>query len=406
MTAALLAASLVVAYGQTTATPPSASTTAAPSSDYELKDGESKCSCEPGWNGECTHGDDGKKYQVCAYAHECAESDNKTFSFCIPKGNIVCYRYQYLGTDGKIVDAQSHHPSKSCCDSNACSSRQTCVEMISGSDPFFYDYDDNGEAGGMAMQIFSPEEVARNLWKDKKDKDFQNKPKKCIDRVFDTTQITKQYVAPAVSMVVILIAIVFVLNKPSEKFKLLPLFVLGLSFFLTLSEGWTFALFTALVAVFTFLTSTAHQGKLVLFLLAYVWIYFGGSTLFASQYSLAIPKNLFLYSSFSSLTELETTCNTYFLNYFSLLDDAAWDTDETYTTYGLCGRWWIGVLVIIAYFHACGLLLMVAVNVFSFLDPFWSESLPQKMSKLGLRGPTRSTAVVDKVPEEALPEEA
>ena len=80
-------------------------------------------------------------------------------------------------------------------------------------------------------------------------------------------------------------------------------------------------------------------------------------------------KNYFLHATFKSITDLEDSCNAYFGSYFSLLDDSAWDTDETYTTYGLCGRWWIGFLISIAYFQTFALLLMVGLKVLSFLDP-------------------------------------
>jgi len=160
---------------------------------------------------------------------------------------------------------------------------------------------------------------------------------------------------------------------------------------------------TALVVVATVSTSTAHQGKLVLFLLAYVWLYFGGTTpevapaTLLAYKPLATPKNYFLHASDHSLLALEASCNAYFLDYFSLHDDAAWDTDVTYTTSGLCSRWWIGFLLIIAYVQACALLLMVALKVLSFLDP--NLVLPMKMPEL------KTGVVAEKAPaEEAIAE--
>ena len=60
------------------------------------------------------------------------------------------------------------------------------------------------------------------------------------------------------------------------------------SFFLALSEAWIFALFTAFVAVATTSTSAEHQGKLVLFLLAFVWLYFAFSLGYLFQLALEI----------------------------------------------------------------------------------------------------------------------
>merc|ERR1711937_32827 len=213
------------------------------------------------------------------------------------------------------------------------------------------------------------------------------------DKVFDATQRTKQYVVPLFSVVVILIAIIHVFDN-SQQGKLLPLLVLGASFFLTTSQCWSFELLTALVVVATVSTSTAQQGKLVLFLLAYVWLYFGGmnvifgifdgSMFSGSLVTLNLEKNYFLLANVKSVPDLATSCSTYFDNYFDLDDRAHWKSDEQHTTSGRCSRGWISFLLTIAYFQAYALLLMVTFKVLSYLD-----ALPGKMMKCPMKCPTR-----------------
>jgi len=185
---------------------------------------------------------------------------------------------------------------------------------------------------------------------------------------------------------------------------LLPLIVLVASFFLALSEAWIFALFTAFVAVATTSTSAEHQGKLVLFLLAFVWLYFGGMNLLFAYPTGDTPNNYFLLaarggrqtpteansilSAISGLADLggalgaadgaadpvdtlmalEASCNAYFDGYYSLdVSTTAWDTDPETTATGLCGRGFITFLVIMAYAQAAAVVTMVAFKVLAFL---------------------------------------
>jgi len=187
---------------------------------------------------------------------------------------------------------------------------------------------------------------------------------------------------------------------------LLPLIVLVASFFLALSEAWIFALFTAFVAVATTSTSAEHQGKLVLFLLAFVWLYFGGMNLLFAYPTGDTPNNYFLLaargptpteansilSAISGLADLggalgaadgaadgaanpdgtlvtlEKSCNAYFEGYYSKdASTTAWDTDPETTATGLCGRGFITFLVIMAYAQAAAVVTMVAFKVLAFL---------------------------------------
>lgn len=177
-------------------------------------------------------------------------------------------------------------------------------------------------------------------------------------------------------MVIIVIALIllFVKNQDGIVAMLLPLIVLVASFFLALSEAWIFALFTAFVAVATTSTSAEHQGKLVLFLLAFVWLYFGGmNLLFAFSFGGAeanpfVPDNYFRLAAQHDLLALEGTCNAYFGGYYGLdVSTTAWDTDPTTTTTGLCGRGFITFLVIMAYAQAAAVVTMVAFKVLAFL---------------------------------------
>jgi len=389
----------------------------------KLGDGQTECPCEPGWNSGCSaHGDFAKKL-ICGWKQECHESANKTFSMCITKGNFVCYKYQHLGRSGSIVNAESYSPAEkdSCCEDQACDSRQTCVKIKRGkARTFEYEFDDNGKEGGTLMMTLNVEDVARNGWKNMKGETIKNYPKICIDKVFDATQRTKQYVVPLFSVVVILIAIIHVFDNSREG-KLLPLLVLGVSFFLTSSECWSFELLTALVVVATVSTSTAHQGKLVLFLLAYVWLYFGGLNVIFGIFSgsmfgggwtnLNLEKNYFLLANEKSVPDLATSCSTYFDNYFNLDDRAHWTSDVKHTTSGRCSRGWISFLITIAYVQAYALLLMVTFKVLSFLDlasPTMNKmTMPMKCPpRCPTRGKQTDVKPAEKAPEEAAPAEA
>ena len=206
-------------------------------------------------------------------------------------------------------------------------------------------------------------------------------------------------------MVIIVIALIllFVKNQDGIVAMLLPLIVLVASFFLALSEAWIFALFTAFVAVATTSTSAEHQGKLVLFLLAFVWLYFGGMNLLFAYPTSDTPNNYFLLAArgptptgansilsaisglagigdrrlqlddlnpdpVDTLMALEASCNAYFGGYYSKdASTTAWDTDPTTTTTGLCGRGFITFLVIMAYAQAAAVVTMVAFKVLAFL---------------------------------------
>jgi uncharacterized membrane protein YkgB len=110
---------------------------------------------------------------------------------------------------------------------------------------FEYEYD-KSDGKTTTMQTHKVWEAARNGWKHKTGDAFNNKPMICIDKVFDVTQGAKQVVAPMFSMVIVIFSIVIGFrNKQMGRLEIVvPLVVIVLSFFLTLSEGWAFALFT------------------------------------------------------------------------------------------------------------------------------------------------------------------
>ena len=335
--------------------------------DDGLEDGETKCPRDMNNDGKV----DADEFETCPFFMECAESTNKTWSGCVLKGNHVCYKYSKGGESGVIVGAAMATPSQSCCDGAVCSSRQTCVEVNDPDRTFTYDFDEDSNPVSYTVG-----QVARNGWQNAKGEAFENKPKQCIDKVFDVTQGTRQIIAPWGSMVIIVIALIllFVKNQDGIVAMLLPLIVLVASFFLALSEAWIFALFTAFVAVATTSTSAEHQGKLVLFLLAFVWLYFGGmNLLFAFSFGGAeanpfVPDNYFRLAAQHDLLALEGTCNAYFGGYYGLdVSTTAWDTDPTTTTTGLCGRGFITFLIIMAYAQAAAVVTMVAFKVLAFL---------------------------------------
>ncbi len=346
--------------------------------DDGLKDGETKCENDMNGDGKI----DADEFMICKFHQECVESTNKSWSGCVPKGNKVCYTYSKGGESGVIVgvtgivinDADGNenvigelvHPSSSCCDGAVCSSRQTCVEVNDPSKSFNYDLDEDG------IPIpYNVGEVARNGWRNAKGEGFDNKPKVCVNKVFDGAprpllKHTALVAHPSPSHATAAPArlgsppplrraqsprapsrssrrgarwsssssrssscssrtrtgssrtppppfprapraapararrrrppprSLLIAARSLRGSMLLPLIVLVASFFLALSEAWIFALFTAFVAVATTSTSAEHQGKLVLFLLAFVWLYFGGMNLLFAYPTSDTPNNYFL----------------------------------------------------------------------------------------------------------------
>ena len=372
MKVAVLAASLLVVYAR----------------EPDAKEGETKCVCTVGWNSKCEGQgtDTNTGWEICDWLSECHVASNNTFSFCIPKGHKVCYRYQYLGTSGNIVAAAHHEPYKSCCDEKACTSRQTCVDAIGGDGTFKYEYkDSNGWTTTMYQHTVSS--VAKNNWKYKDGSKIKNKPKVCIDKVFDAHQAGKQVLAPGISMIVVVFSIILAFRKKQGGCvdMIAPIVVMVLSFFLSLSEGWAFALFTMLVAAVTMCTPSEQKGKLVIFQVAFVWLYFGGANFFFApavqlkDYGTS-PTNYFLLASTKKLTDLETKCATFYHDYYKTIKETTpWDWDSTKTTEGLCGREWISFLIIMAYAQAFALFLMVALTVLSYLSPLAAFSMKRSV---------------------------
>ena len=56
--------------------------------DDGLEDGETKCPRDMNNDGKV----DADEFETCPFFAECAESTNKTWSRCVPKGNHVCYK--------------------------------------------------------------------------------------------------------------------------------------------------------------------------------------------------------------------------------------------------------------------------------------------------------------------------
>ena len=151
--------------------------------DDGLEDGETKCPRDMNNDGKV----DADEFDICPFFAECAESTNQTWSGCVPKGNHVCYKYSKGGESGVIVDVAMATPSQSCCDGAVCSSRQTCVEVNDPRDAegnareFEYDFSEDGND----RRPYKIEEVARNGWRNAKGEAFENKPKMCVNKVFD-----------------------------------------------------------------------------------------------------------------------------------------------------------------------------------------------------------------------------
>lgn len=350
--------------------------------EEKLKDGETKCPClKPGGDSQCNKGDKTKGFhQVCTWLQECHISANASFNFCIKKGNKVCARHQYLGTTGNIVKVQSHDPYKICCDDKACTSKQECIDQEGGTGTFEYEYA-NSDGATTTMLSWTLADIARNGWRNKKGEKALNKPKVCVDRAHDATVWARAFFAPACAMFFILLITPIMLftvckgchKRPGACQNLtMPIIVIMLSFFLCFGEGWPMALFTMLVAGATIATPADKKWKLVMFQIAYAWMYYGGTNWFFATDKL---NNYFVTVSTKTLDEMETACQTYFTGsgttkYFTILTAyKTWDTDDQAKTWGLCDRYWLDFLISVQYAQALALFLMVTLCLYAYLSP-------------------------------------
>jgi hypothetical protein len=369
-----------------------------------LKRGETLCECaKPGGDNKCNQGADGDKFQVCSWLQECHNAANKSFSFCIKKGNKVCARHQYLGTTGSIVKVKEHHPSKICCEEEACTSRQECIVKEGGTGTFEYEYD-TSDGGTTKMKSWTLADIARNGWRNKKGEAVENKPRVCGDRNMDATVWARAVLAPAAAMIFILCLAPIMLfrvckgchKRPGACQDLtMPIIVIILSFFLTSSQGWVWALVTMLVAAANIATAADKKGKLVIFNILYAWLYYGGSNFFVQ---LGTITNPFIEVSTKSLDDIEAGCKTYFSNYYNIITAyKAWDMDDQATTWGLCDRNWLNFIISVQYAQALALFLMLTLSVYSYLSPGTSACTAWK--KRGDKvGATATANSVDPVP--------
>ena len=373
--------------------------------DDGLEDGQTKCPRDMNNDGEV----DADEFDICPFFAECAESTNKTWSGCVPKGNHVCYKYSKGGESGVIVGVAMATPSQSCCDGAVCSSRQTCVEVNDPSATFTYDFDEDSNPVSYTVG-----QVARNGWQNAKGEAFENKPKQCIDKVFDVTAAASQtHSARGPPMA---------LTPPPRLRKprltaaspprpvtqgtaadhralgldghhrhrahppvrqepgrdrrhaaaphrprrvLLPRAVGGVDLrpvHRVRRRGHDLHVRGApgqarpLPARLRLALLRRHEPALRVF----VWRCFDGDPF--------VPDNYFRLAAQHDLLALEGTCNAYFGGYYSLdVSTTAWDTDPTTTTTGLCGRGFITFLIIMAYAQAAAVVTMVAFKVLAFL---------------------------------------
>jgi hypothetical protein len=337
----------------------------------KLGPGETKCTCKPGPTNNCDKGTAAAGYhQVCTWQQECHNAANISFSMCVTKGEIVCYRYRYLGSSGGVVSAKPHHPSMTCCDDLACNSRQYCVPHLNGSGTFEYEYD-TSNGGTTIMKSWSLNKIARNGWKTAKGEVIKNKPMVCIDKKFDTTHWAKQVVTPFFSMVIIIATAVLACRKRKvgRCDMVFPFIVIIMSFFLTLSEGWVFALFTMLVAAATITTPPEHKGKLVIFQIAFAWLFFGGTNFFFQIGAIRNFGSIAATPGKDALPAIETFCENYFGDWVKIIDKASdWNRDEKVTKEGICMRQLVMSLVIVAYVQGFALFMMMVLTLLAYLS--------------------------------------
>jgi len=377
------------------ATQAAAQTTAPPATD----DDDDRIKCDFSINGakhKC------EWYQQCYDADEENAADDiltdgkSSFSLngCINKGNKVCAKYEFLGQNGKIVGntllmmptGGGCHPSSTCCDGACCTENQECLPRESGT--FSY-----GEFDKKKMQQEFPsldaEMIARNGWKlpggEEGGDPLQARPMHCVDVKFDTATGGKAVFTPVMAMALLIGSAIagFRRNKIEGFFdKIAPAFIMLSGFFLMLTEGWVFALFTALVAAATMAAPRTgfKGGALVLVQLMFCWIYFGGDTFFVSLGGAAISipgsgggdqglKNYFKLAGSQSINELETSCSAFYDFYKFVGDTKPWDTPPGRTTWGLCSDEFVGFQVIMAYVNAFALFTMTTHTLMDYLSP-------------------------------------
>ena len=232
------------------------------------------------------------------------------------------------------------------------------------------------------------ENIARNGWKlpggEEGGDPLQARPMHCVDVKFDTATGGKAVFTPLMAMLLLLGSAVagFRRNKIEGFFdKIAPAFIMLSGFFLMLTEGWVFALFTALVAAATMAAPRAgfKGGCLVLGQLMFCWIYFGGNTLlFNSSSGLSIPgmgsgtggmTNYFKLAGQKKMSELETSCSEFYDFYKFFAQTKPWDTPPERTTFGLCSDEFIGFQIIMAYVNAFSVFAMTTHTLMDYLSP-------------------------------------
>lgn len=328
----------------------------------DFKIGGSKLKCD--WYQECYEEEDAADKVL-----EEAAAAQGGLNGCILKGNHVCKRYEKLGQSGKIVantvGSGGCHPSTTCCDGACCTEQQECLPMESGT--FTYGEWDKTSQEWPGLNAAW---VARNEWKLPNGDDLENRPMHCVNIKFDATTGGKAVFTPMMAMVLLFGSAIAGFRRSNTGFldKIAPAFIMLSGFFLMLSEGWVFALFTALVASATMAAPRdGFKGScLVLGQLMFAWVYFGGSVFFFSKSSM---KNYFNEASGKGMSALESGCSSFY-DFYGFSDQIKpWFVGATRNTYGLCSREFIGFQVIMAYVNAFALFSMVTHTFMDYIGP-------------------------------------
>jgi hypothetical protein len=313
-------------------------------------------------------------YQECYEQKDVADSTNdmleNTLNGCILKGNKVCARYEEYGENGKVVANSlangGCHPSTTCCDGACCTENQECLPIETGT--FAYGAYDK-TTGQQKYPDVDAHNSARMGWTVDNGDALTARPMKCVDIKFDATTGGKAVFGPMMAMLLLLGAAVsgFLRSKTGFLDKIAPAFIMLSGFFLMLTEGWVFALFTALVAAATMAAPRDgfKGGCLVLGQLLFCWIYFGGNSyLFVQKGDM---KNYFSEAAGNGMTALENSCATFYDFYRFTAQTKPWNVGDTRSTFGLCSKEFIGFQVIMAYVNAFALFTMTTHTLMDYL---------------------------------------
>lgn len=330
-------------------------------------------------------------YSVCGYSQTCATvKSNEILNQCISKGAKLCGVRQYLGGNGETkvesvfnalgvtVAAFECKSTETCCDFECCSQDQICwgmegtpsasnrqgfaqimayAEAPSSAFDFYYDF-----------TFYNLADVQRSGWLTPDGKPFKNRPRTCIPKMTALSG-TKFIYVPLVCCVLVVAALVVAVLKfgCKQSRNMAPFVMIGASFFLIFSFSWMYGIITVLLAAATvFAPRAKRNGWLILAQLLIFWFVLGGSTWLVSP---GLGGGLSDFITPAQFSTLQTTCASYYNQYFKFGTQTPFYISALDTAWGFCSRPWLGFLVVVAYTQLFAFVVMIFQTLTDFFVP-------------------------------------